>query len=225
MIASYGDAPGRLSTETFKSWSICTLLVLYAPGIIITCLPGHQLAAELVVPWSLPSVGPWLLSRIQLPNPKLPSMPASLPLLHGEITLDDALKDEDNILHQLSYPDVRLEFYVFLYEHLDDIAAIVSHHLGLGGIHDCRAAEVKEWKSGSFNVCIPFDINAPSHHVGERVLIRFPLPYNVGELENPLTIFSRILDTSQITSLLWIKIDCSFAYVLLGLCVDSCIIL
>jgi hypothetical protein len=63
------------------------------------------------------TVGVWIFlyySSTEYSLSKLSSMPASLPLLHGSITLEEALKSDDNILHQLSYPAKRLEFYVFL---------------------------------------------------------------------------------------------------------------
>ncbi|GAT26713.1 hypothetical protein RIB2604_02103950 [Aspergillus luchuensis] len=62
-------------------------------------------------------------------------MPGALPLLHGQISLSAALDDDDNVLQELSYPQRRIDFYT------------------------CRVEEVKEWISGSFNVCIPVVID------------------------------------------------------------------
>ena len=39
-------------------------------------------------------------------------------------------------------------------------------------------ADIQEWIHGSFNVCIPVTIFAQNPR---RVIVRFPLPYRVGE--------------------------------------------
>lgn len=109
----------------------------------------------------------------------------SLPLLRGSITLDEALEEEDDVRLGLSYPDSRVEFFVFLYSHRNDIAALVSDHLGPGQSIQCRLGEVKEWIHGSFNVCIPVYVDNWTKCSAKRVLIRFPLPYKVGESTYP----------------------------------------
>jgi hypothetical protein len=109
----------------------------------------------------------------------------SLPLLHGNVTLQTALDRDDNMLQKLAYPDLRFEFYLSLFKRRSDIEAIVSHHLRLRKTETCEAAEFKDWKAGSFNVCIPVKINNWGKFPNKRVLIRFPLPYKVGESKYP----------------------------------------
>ncbi|KAL3455738.1 hypothetical protein BJX64DRAFT_281883 [Aspergillus heterothallicus] len=82
-------------------------------------------------------------------------MQRALPLLNGHISLSTALVDDDNVLQELSYPERRLGFYT------------------------CRVGEVKEWIAGSFNVCVQVDIDGQDHNAPKRVLIRFPLLYNI----------------------------------------------
>ncbi|PWY76533.1 hypothetical protein BO83DRAFT_407009 [Aspergillus eucalypticola CBS 122712] len=82
-------------------------------------------------------------------------MPGALPLLHGQISLSAALDDDDNVLQELSYPQRRFDFYT------------------------CRVEEVKDWISGSFNVCIPVVIDGQDGRTSKRVLVRFPLPYKL----------------------------------------------
>jgi hypothetical protein len=108
-----------------------------------------------------------------------------LPLLHKKITLASALDDDDNVLQELSYPEQLIQFYVYLLTHRHEIEAIVSYHLGLKKTETCRMSEVKEWIAGSFNVCIPIYVDNWAGHPGKRVLIRFHLPYKVGESKNP----------------------------------------
>jgi len=109
----------------------------------------------------------------------------TLPLLRGSITLGEALEQEEDMLLDVSYPDSRMEFFIFLYTHSNDIAAIVSEHLGLAQSIQCRLGEVREWMHGSFNVCIPVYVENWNKGSAKRVLIRFPLPYKVGESTYP----------------------------------------
>ncbi|KKK16642.1 hypothetical protein ARAM_000507 [Aspergillus rambellii] len=112
-------------------------------------------------------------------------MQRELPLLHGQISLSTALVDDDNVLQELSYPDQRFEFYVYLYQSRAVIESIVSYHMNLNKKQTCHVGEVKEWMTGSFNVCIPVDIDGQDDNAPKRVLIRFPLPYKVGEIQHP----------------------------------------
>ncbi|PYI03597.1 hypothetical protein BO78DRAFT_374884 [Aspergillus sclerotiicarbonarius CBS 121057] len=108
-------------------------------------------------------------------------------LLKNTITYSVAKEREDNILHQLHYHDARTSFFSHLIEHIDWIRNIVTHHLRLASLDICHVAEPKEWIHGSFNVCIPVTIDCWKHQTqpGNRVLVRFPLPYRVGEEFRP----------------------------------------
>ena len=48
-----------------------------------------------------------------------------------------------------------------------------------------RMGDVDEWIAGSFNVYIPVYIDKRAYHHARRVLIKFPLPYKVGESQHP----------------------------------------
>jgi hypothetical protein len=132
-------------------------------------------------------------------------MPKTLPLLHGEITLESALDDEDNMLQALAYPEQRFEFFVDLLRHRSEIEAIVSYHLGLKKGEACQIGEVKDWRAGSFNVCIPVRVNRAKSR-NKRVMIRFPLPYKVGELQNPGNAEEKI--RSEAGTYIWIREKC-----------------
>lgn len=104
----------------------------------------------------------------------------SLPLLRGNsISLEDALTDDDNILHRLDYPQKQEEFWSYLLAHRNEIERVVSFHLRA---KHCQNADQAHWLCGSYNVCIPVYTNLPSE---ECVLIRIPLPYEVGEEKIP----------------------------------------
>ncbi|PYH74510.1 uncharacterized protein BO88DRAFT_439965 [Aspergillus vadensis CBS 113365] len=127
------------------------------------------------------------------------SMRRTLPLLRRDISLSTAIDDDDNILQELSYPKQRVDFYVYLYQHRSVIESIVSYHLNLSKKQTCRVGDVKEWISGSFNVCIPVDING-------RVLIRFPLLYKVGEGQHPGNADEKL--RCEAATYVWIRQNC-----------------
>jgi len=66
--------------------------------------------------------------------------------------------------------------YSFMYKRRHLIEVRVAHHLGLLSPSECHVADVKTWMNGSFNLCIPVTIGH-----SKRVIIRFPLPYRVGD--------------------------------------------
>lgn len=102
-----------------------------------------------------------LESESALPGFEQPSnVSVTLPLLYGKMTLGEALDEEDNVLLPLSYSSQRQYFFFFwIYEHREDFKALVSLHLSLAKSETCRFGEFKEWKHGSFNVCIPIYID------------------------------------------------------------------
>jgi hypothetical protein len=109
----------------------------------------------------------------------------TLPLLRGSTTLAGALEEEENMLIRLGYPQLRFDLYAWVYTNRVDFEAIVSHHLNLGDGETCRLAEPKEWRHGSFNLCIPVYTDNWRKHPGKRVLLRIPLPYKLGESRYP----------------------------------------
>jgi hypothetical protein len=129
-----------------------------------------------------------------------------LPLLHGEISLSTALDDDDNVVQELSYPERRLEFYIYLCQHRTSIESIVSYHMNLKEKQTCRVGEVKEWLAGSFNVCIPVNINGQDDNSRKRVLVRFPLPYKVGEIQHPGNADEKL--RCEAATFIWVRQNC-----------------
>lgn len=114
------------------------------------------------------------------------SMEATLPLLRGRISLSDALQEDKDILQELSYPEKRLDFYLRLYQCRPEIEEVISRHLNLAR-SDFKLGGAEEWIHGSFNVCLPVYINANARRwrLPTRAIIRFPLPYKIGEESYP----------------------------------------
>lgn len=105
-----------------------------------------------------------------------------LRLLGGKkITLTEALEEEDNILQELTYPKLRLEFCVYLLKHRHALIDLVAFHLKIDP-KTCTLSEVEDWRHGSFNWAIPIHLNWNGR---SRVLLRIPLPYKLGETRYP----------------------------------------
>jgi hypothetical protein len=109
------------------------------------------------------------------------------PLLRGQITYSTAQREEVNILHRLKYHDERNKFFAHVFEKRSWIEAIVAHHLNLGSSNSCRMDDVENWHHGSFNLCVPVVVGGwkQKKQPGGRVLLRFPLPYRVGDAFRP----------------------------------------
>ncbi|KAG2416088.1 hypothetical protein HFD88_007280 [Aspergillus terreus] len=104
-------------------------------------------------------------------------------LLNGDITYSAAKGCESNILHELGYWDQKTRYFNHLYKNRELVQEVVVHHLNLPSADACTIADPQEWRHGSFNLCIPIDVRG--HAAAQRVMIRFPLPYRVGEKTNP----------------------------------------
>lgn len=129
-----------------------------------------------------------------------------LPLLGGTTTLESALEQEEDMLLALDYPERRIDFFVSLYSKRGEIENIASYHLGLCPSDTCRLGNVNEWVHGSFNVCIPLYVNKRNKQREERALIRFPLPYKVGEFKYPGNVDEKL--RCEAATFIWIQEHC-----------------
>lgn len=145
-------------------------------------------------------------SSSAVPSAEHSSNSATLPLLHGKMTLADALDEEDNMLLPLAYSSQRADFLFWIYEHREDFKALLSLHLGLANGETCRFGEFGEWKHGSFNVCIPIYIDNWRKYPGRRVLLRLPLPYKVGESKCPGNANEKL--RTEAAAFIWIRDNC-----------------
>ena len=112
-------------------------------------------------------------------------MSKSLRLLHGQITYSEAREDETNVLHKLKCWKQRVAFFDHLKTNWRLIEAVVDHHLGLSDKQTCVVSKPSDWLHGSFNLCIPVSISGWRKYPNNRVIVRFPLPYRVGEVFRP----------------------------------------
>ena len=102
-----------------------------------------------------------------------------------DITLEEALEEEQNMLVRLTFLNKFAAFREYLENYRTQIEAAVSHHLNLGRNDRCSLGHMREWIHGSFNMCLPLRITRQASRSQSRVMIRFPLPYKIGEENNP----------------------------------------
>ncbi|KAK7398157.1 hypothetical protein QQX98_012472 [Neonectria punicea] len=109
---------------------------------------------------------------------------ATRKLLSGPITLSEAKEKGFNAVHQLEYPQLQRAFFQRLESQCHLIRTLVAHHLGVDPAN-CDVSPPEYWRHGSFNVCVPACVDAPDPEQPRFVMIRFPLPYRVGEATRP----------------------------------------
>lgn len=122
------------------------------------------------------------------------------------MTLEEALAVDDDVLLELCYSRKQEELLDYLRDSRGDIENAVSRHLGLSKSERCRLGEQDEWMRGNFNLCIPVYIEHWSRHPRKRVVIRFPLPYKLGESDFPGNVEEKL--RCEAATFIWIQEHC-----------------
>ncbi|KAK6951748.1 hypothetical protein Daesc_006271 [Daldinia eschscholtzii] len=128
---------------------------------------------------------------------------ANLHTLRRGVSLEDALGEDDDILAQLRYPEQQKKFWALLEARKADIEALVRYHMGIDWCYVCTS---EIWKSGSFNVVLPILIRGKVWGENERVYVRFPLPYKVGEAEYKGNVEEKL--RTEIATYIWLQQNC-----------------
>lgn len=130
----------------------------------------------------------------------------TLPLSVGRISQADALSEDRDVLQLLSYPKKKAELYRYLQQQRSEIVKLVSRHLRVPP-SDLTVSEVREWLHGSFNLCIPIAVdNHCNPSLPKRVIIRFALPYKVGEAFCPGNVDEKL--RCEAATYLWLQTNC-----------------
>ncbi|KAJ3468186.1 hypothetical protein MRS44_002251 [Fusarium solani] len=120
-------------------------------------------------------------------------MGETLPLLRGDISLEEALEEDLDIIRELAYPrsDENSRF-------TSTMSATRLPSLG----------DANEWIHGSFNACIPVHIeeDARGSSLPAQALVRIPLPYKVGEDFNPGNVDEKV--RSEAATYIWMQKNC-----------------
>ncbi|KAH1303619.1 hypothetical protein KXX47_008709, partial [Aspergillus fumigatus] len=106
----------------------------------------------------------------------------------------------------LGYRDQKIRYFTHLYRNRQQIKSIVAHHLGLSSADRCRMVDVEDWIHGSFNVCIRVDVDGQRGYPGTQVMIRFPLPYRIGEECCPGNADEKV--RCEVGTYVWLQANC-----------------
>lgn len=133
-------------------------------------------------------------------------MAETLPLLRGSITLTDALDRDEDVCFQLGLVQKREDFFRMLSNAAHDIEAIVATHLAVPQSNCTMLSDIKTWRAGSYNVCIPVHVQRPGQKYIQKVLIRFPQPYKIGEDWKPGNSEEKL--RTEVATYIWMQKNC-----------------
>lgn len=114
----------------------------------------------------------------------------TIELLRGPITYQSAIANDQIIIHEATYVASNAALDAQLWKARDAIAAITKQHLGLGRDHVCVVAPTCQWLRGSFNVCIPVELQSGS--LSRKLMFRCAMPYKLAEAHYPATVDEKV---------------------------------
>ncbi|TVY91114.1 hypothetical protein LAWI1_G004340 [Lachnellula willkommii] len=123
-------------------------------------------------------------------------MPTAIKLDHRKpITYSSAMKKDSNIISRAAYFQAATE---------QIIQALVRHHLRLSTRDTCIVNAKAQWIRGSFNVCIPIEVQTTRYH--KKLIFRCPMPYKLAEVKYPRTVDEKLC--SEVGTYAWIQDQC-----------------
>lgn len=132
-------------------------------------------------------------------------MPTLIKLDHREpITYESALNKDANIISQAAYLEAATELYQSLWDQRRTIQALVKHHLRLSNRDTCVVSEKAQWIRGSFNVCIPIEVQSTRCH--KKLIFRCPMPHKLAEVKYPGTVDEKL--SSEVGTYAWMQHQC-----------------
>ncbi|KAL1858120.1 hypothetical protein VTK73DRAFT_7934 [Phialemonium thermophilum] len=133
-------------------------------------------------------------------------MEVAPPLFRGTFSLEDASKEDRDILQELSYPDKRVDFWLRLHRSRQHMEEVIAQHLRLPRSH-VRVGDLQEWIHGSFNACLPVYITSrQARGLPKKLMMRFLLPYKVGEEVRPGNVDEKL--RCEAATYVWLQQHC-----------------
>lgn len=122
------------------------------------------------------------------------------------LTEAEALDSDLDMIPALSSQHQTDEFRQQLDLGRSQIEKIISRHLGIPQ-SDFVLSQSSEWIWGGFNVCLPIHINsAHKFKLPRRALIRFAVPFRVGEDFSPGSVDEKL--RCEAATYLWLRQNC-----------------
>ena len=131
------------------------------------------------------------------------------PLIREKITLADALSRDKDVIQQMLQFKKKTLFLYYLLENRPQMCLALSRHLGISQDEIILSEPAHpEWIHGSFNYCVSATITCArnSSSLPRRVIIRFPLPYKVGEAFCPGNVDEKI--RCEAATYIWLHQNC-----------------
>ncbi|KAI4723100.1 hypothetical protein E4T48_00793, partial [Aureobasidium sp. EXF-10727] len=93
-----------------------------------------------------------------------------------------------------------------LHSSTSDIRELISRHLRIPET-DFVLHEPSDWIAGGFNICLPIDVDNRRHpQLPPGAVVRFPLPFNVGEGSAPGTVDEKL--RCEAATYIWLRGNC-----------------
>ena len=129
----------------------------------------------------------------------------TIELLRGPITYQSAIQNDQNIIHEATYVASNTALDAQLWKARDAIAAITKQHLNLGHADVCVVAPTCRWLRGSFNVCIPIEVQSRS--LSRKLMFRCAMPYKLAEADYPGTVDEKV--SCEVGTYAWMQEKCN----------------
>ncbi|KAJ5630095.1 hypothetical protein N7528_003752 [Penicillium herquei] len=130
----------------------------------------------------------------------------ALPILGGYTTFENAIVQEKNMFHEFDRQEAMDKLLTSFENDRREIEQTAAYHLRLSSSMTCKLAPSKEWLNGSFNVCMPVYVKEPDGIPEPRAMIRFAMPYELGEPEYPGNVNEKL--RCEAATFIWIRENC-----------------
>lgn len=122
------------------------------------------------------------------------------------LTEEEALDSDNDIIPKLSLIQNLVNFEHELDLRRSQIEKLIHRHLGIPQ-SDFELSQSEDWICGSFNICLPIYISrTPYSKLPQQALIRFPLPFAVGETFNPGNTDEKL--RCEAATYIWLQSNC-----------------
>jgi len=125
-------------------------------------------------------------------------------LLSGPISYEAAINNDVNVIHEADYVPLTTALYKQLWQERCTIEDLTKHHLSLINQDVCIVAHPSHWIRGSFNICIPIDVQSPN--LCRKLMLRCAMPYKLAEVQNPGSVNEKM--EGEVGAYIWMQENC-----------------
>jgi hypothetical protein len=124
-----------------------------------------------------------------------------------QVTEEEALDSDWDMIPTLTAHAKTEEFCGHLEAHRHELENLIARHLGVPTSDFVLLAQ-NQWICGSFNICLPIDINRTSRtsSLPLQAILRFALPYRCGEEYSPGNVEEKL--RCEAATYIWLRRHC-----------------